>query len=130
MKREAIHTDGAPQAIGTYSQAVRAGESVYISGQIPLDPSTMEMVNGDIAAEIHQVFRNLAAVAAAAGATLSAVVKLNIYLTDLAYFGKVNEVMAQYFLPPFPARAAVGVAELPRGARIEADAVLVLGQQE
>lgn len=130
MKREAIHTDRAPRAIGTYSQAVRAGESVYISGQIPLDPETMELVKGDIAAEIHQVFRNLAAVATAVGVTLSTVVKLNIYLTDLTHFGMVNEIMPQYFPPPFPARAAVGVADLPRGARIEADAILVLGQQE
>lgn len=126
MTRQAIHTDRAPQAIGTYSQALRCGATVYLSGQIPLDPVTMQMVDDGIDAEIHQVFRNLAAVAEAAGGTLDEVAKLNVYLTDLAHFGRVNEIMAQYFAQPYPARAAVGVASLPRGARVEADAVLVL----
>jgi len=126
MTRQAIHTDRAPQAIGTYSQALRCGATVYLSGQIPLDPATMQLVEGGIDAEIHQVFRNLAAVAEAAGGTLDEVAKLNVYLTDLAHFGRVNEIMAQYFAQPYPARAAVGVASLPRGARVEADAVLVL----
>lgn len=130
MKRQVIDTDRAPRAIGTYSQAVRAGDTVYVSGQIALDPATMELVSGGVSVEIHQVFRNLAAVAAAVGSTLAATVKLNVYLTDLGDFTTVNEIMTQYFAPPYPARAAVGVAALPRGARVEADAVLVLGQQD
>ncbi len=120
-----ISTDQAPAAIGTYSQAVRAGDTVYLSGQIGLDPSSMQLVDG-IEAQIHRVFANLAAVAQAAGGSLADVVKLNVYLTDLAHFGRVNEIMAQYFSPPYPARAAVGVASLPRGALVEADAVIVL----
>lgn len=128
MSKQNIHTDQAPQAIGTYSQALRCGDTVYVSGQIALDPATMQMVSGGIEAEIHQVFRNLAAVAKAAGCSLGDVAKLNVYLTDLANFGHVNEIMAQYFSQPYPARAAVGVASLPRDARIEADAVLVLEQ--
>ncbi len=120
-----ISTDQAPAAIGTYSQAVRAGDTVYLSGQIGLDPSSMQLVEG-IEAQIHRVFANLAAVAQAAGGSLADVVKLNVYLTDLAHFGRVNEIMAQYFSPPYPARAAVGVASLPRGALVEADAVIVL----
>lgn len=127
MSRTIIHTDRAPQAIGTYSQAVRAGDTVYLSGQIALDPATKEMVGGGIEAEIRRVFDNLAAVAAAAGATLAQAVKVNIYLTDLGHFPKVNEIMAQYFPQPFPARAAVGVAQLPKGARVEAECVLYLG---
>jgi reactive intermediate/imine deaminase len=126
MTREIIHTDRAPKAIGTYSQAVRAGNTVYLSGQIPLDPKTMELVTGDIEKEIRQVFENLAAVAEAAGGSLAKAVKVNVFLTDLAHFAKVNEVMAQYISQPYPARAAVGVAQLPRGARVEVEAVLYL----
>jgi reactive intermediate/imine deaminase len=127
MSRRVIHTDDAPKAIGTYSQAVRVGDTVYLSGQIPLDPKTMELVTGDIEREISRVFQNLQAVAAAAGGSLAQAVKVNVYLTDLANFAKVNEVMAQYISEPYPARAAVGVAQLPRGARVEIDAVLHLG---
>ena len=126
MTKIPLHTDRAPAAIGTYSQAVQVGDTVYLSGQIPLDPVTMQMVNASIEDEIHQVFCNLTAVAEAAGATLADLVKLNVYLTDLAHFAKVNELMAQYVPQPYPARAAVGVAALPRGARVEADGVLVL----
>jgi len=120
-----IQTPDAPAAIGTYSQAVRVDNTVYLSGQIGLDPNTMAMVEG-IEAQIHRVFQNLRAVADAAGGSLNDVVKLNIYLTDLAHFAKVNEVMATYFHLPYPARAAVGVAALPRGALVEADGVLFL----
>jgi len=120
-----IQTPDAPAAIGTYSQAVRVDATVYLSGQIGLDPNTMQMVAG-IEAQIHRVFQNLRAVADAAGGSLNDVVKLNIYLTDLAHFAKVNEIMATYFHQPFPARAAVGVAALPRGALVEADGLLVL----
>jgi len=127
MSRKAIHTERAPQAIGTYSQAVRAGDTVYLSGQIPLEPATKELITGDIEAEIRRVFENLKAVAEAAGGTLAQAVKVNIYLTDLTHFAKVNEIMAQYFPQPYPARAAVGVAQLPRGARVEAECVLYLG---
>ena len=126
MSREIIHTDRAPKAIGTYSQAVRAGNTVYLSGQIPLDPKTMELVTGDIEKEIRQVFENLKAVAEAAGGSLAKAVKVNVYLTDLANFAKVNEVMAQYISQPYPARAAVGVSQLPRGARVEIEGVLYL----
>lgn len=126
MTRQIISTPAAPAAIGTYSQAVKVGDTVYLSGQIGLDPATMTMVEG-IDAQIVRVFENLQAVAAAAGATLDAAVKVNIYLTDLANFAKVNETMARYFNQPYPARAAVGVKELPRGALVEADAVLVIG---
>ena len=126
MPRQIIHTDAAPAAIGTYSQAVKCGNTVYLSGQIPLDPQTMQLTNHTIEAEIHQVFRNLRAVAEAAGGALRDIAKLNVYLTDLAHFPKVNEVMGEYFSQPYPARAAVGVSALPRGARVEADAVLVL----
>ncbi len=125
MSRQIISTPNAPAAIGTYSQAVRCGETIYMSGQIGLDPVTMQMVEG-IDAQIVRVFDNLKAVAEAAGTTLDAVAKLNIYLTDLANFAKVNEVMARYFNQPYPARAAVGVKELPRGALVEADAILVI----
>jgi len=127
MPREIIHTDRAPKAIGPYSQAVRAGDTVYLSGQIPLDPATMELVSGDIEAEIRRVFENLKAVAEGAGASLAQAVKVNVYLTDLAHFAKVNEVMAAYISQPYPARAAVGVSQLPRGVRVEIEAVLYLG---
>jgi reactive intermediate/imine deaminase len=127
MTREIIHTDAAPAAIGTYSQAVKCGNTVYLSGQIPLDPKTMTLLNATIEDEIHQVFRNLAAVAEASGGSLADIAKLNVFLTDLAHFAKVNEIMGQYFKPPYPARAAIGVASLPRGARVEADGILVLG---
>ena len=127
MAREIISTAAAPAAIGTYSQAVKAGDTVYLSGQIPLVPETMQLVEGDMAAQIRRVFDNLQAVAAAAGGGLQDIVKLNIYLTDLAHFPLVNEVMASYFREPYPARAAVGVAALPKGAAVEADAIMVLG---
>ncbi len=127
MSRMIIQTDQAPAAIGTYSQAVRAGDTVYLSGQIPLDPATKELVSGDIEAEIRRVFENLKAVAEAAGGSLAQAVKVNIYLTDLAHFAKVNEIMARYFPQPYPARAAVGVAQLPKGARVEAECILHLG---
>lgn len=130
MSRITIHTDKAPQAIGTYSQAVRVGETVYLSGQIALDPASMQMVQDSIETEIHQVFMNLRAVCEAAGGSLNDVVKLNVFLTDLSNFAIVNSIMAEYFEQPYPARAAVGVAELPRGARVEADGVMVLGGHE
>ncbi len=126
MTRKIINTHQAPAAIGTYSQAVRAGDTVYLSGQIPLLPATMQLVEGDMRAQITQVFDNLKAVAEAAGGGLADVVKLNVFLTDLAHFPLVNEVMAQYFSAPYPARAAIGVASLPKGAAVEADAVMVL----
>lgn len=126
MTRTIISTPQAPAAIGTYSQAVRVGETVYLSGQIPLVPATMQLVNDDMRAQITQVFDNLKAVAEAAGGSLADVVKLNVYLTDLAHFPLVNEIMASYFTEPYPARAAVGVAALPRGAGVEADGVMVL----
>jgi reactive intermediate/imine deaminase len=126
-KRQIIHTTDAPAAIGTYSQAVRVGDTVWISGQIPLDPTTRELVSGDIETEIRRVFDNLRAIATAAGGTLDDAVKVTIFLTDLAHFAKVNEVMAQYFAQPYPARAAVGVAALPRDARVEIECVLALG---
>jgi reactive intermediate/imine deaminase len=127
MKKKTIQTTDAPQAIGTYSQGIRVsgGDTVYISGQIGLDPLSMQMVNG-IEEQIHRVFLNLKAVAAASGGALGDIVKLNVYLIDLANFQKVNEIMASYFDAPYPARAAVGVAALPRGALVEMDAVLVL----
>lgn len=127
MPREIIHTDHAPKAIGTYSQAVKVGATVYLSGQIPLVPATMELVSGDIAAQIRQVFENLGAVCKAAGGSLQDAVKLNVYLTDLKDFPTVNEIMGQYFKQPYPARAAIGVAALPRGARVEIDGILHLG---
>lgn len=126
MSREIVHTADAPAAIGTYSQAVKVGKTVYLSGQIPLDPVSMALTNASIEDEIHQVFKNLAAVAKASGGGLQHLVKLNIYLTDLGHFAKVNEIMGQYFQQPYPARAAIGIASLPRGSRIEADGVLVL----
>lgn len=124
MQRQIIATDKAPAAIGTYSQAVRVGNEVYLSGQIPLLPETMLMVAGDIEAQIIQVFDNLKAVAQAAGGDLTDIVKLNVFLTDLSHFSVVNEVMARYFHPPYPARAAIGVAALPKDASVEMDAVL------
>ena len=127
MTREIISTDKAPQAIGTYSQAVKAGNTVYLSGQIPLDPATMEMVNSDITAESHQVFKNLTAVCEAAGGSLQDIAKLNIFMTDLGNFATVNAIMAEYFQQPYPARAAIGVAALPKGAGVEMDGILVLG---
>jgi len=126
MSREIIHTDKAPQAIGTYSQAVKTGGTVYMSGQIPLVPETMELVDGDMSAQIRRVFDNLQAVAQAAGGDLKDIAKLNIFLTDLSHFPTVNEIMAEYFQQPYPARAAIGVASLPKGAGVEMDAVLVL----
>lgn len=124
--RSIIQTDQAPAAIGTYSQAIKVGDTVYLSGQIPLDPATMDMVDGGIEAQIRRVFENLAAVCDAAGGSLQQLVKLNIFLTDLGDFATVNTIMAQYFEAPYPARAAVGVASLPRGAAVEMDGVLVL----
>ena len=127
MAKTIIQTDNAPQAIGTYSQAVKVDNTVYISGQIPLDPASMEVVGGGIEAEITRVFDNLAAVAGASGGSLADVVKLNIFLTDLGNFPTVNEIMATYFQQPYPARAAIGVAALPKGVGVEMDAVLVIG---
>lgn len=127
MTRKTIHTDQAPRAIGTYSQAVRAGDTLYISGQIPIDPATGAMVEGDIAAEIRRCFENLKAIAQAAGAGLDRAVKFTVFLTDFAHFAKVNEIMATYVDEPYPARAAIGVAQLPKGARVEIECVLHLG---
>lgn len=124
--RQVISTDKAPAAIGTYSQAIKVGNTVYLSGQIPLVPATMQMVEGPIDAQIEQVFENLKAVAEAAGGSLAHVVKLNVFLTDLGNFARVNEIMARYFQAPYPARAAIGVASLPRGAAVEMDAILAL----
>jgi reactive intermediate/imine deaminase len=124
--KKAIQSKGAPAAIGTYSQAVRAGDTVYLSGQIGLDPETMQMAEG-IDAQTHRVFRNLAAVADAAGMSLDEAVRMTVYLTDLAHFARVNEIMAQYVREPYPARAAIGVAGLPRGALVEVDAILHKG---
>ena len=126
MLREIITTNDAPSAIGTYSQAVKVGKTVYLSGQIPLDPATMEMVEGGIEVDITRVFDNLLAVAKAAGGSLDDVVKLNIFLTDLGHFSIVNEIMARYFSEPYPARAAIGVAALPRNAQVEMDGIMQL----
>ncbi len=126
MSREIIHTDAAPAAIGPYSQAVRAGDFVYISGQIPLDPASGELVGADMQSQIARVFENLSAVAEAAGGSLADAVRIAIYLTDLGHFGLVNEMMAQYLSEPYPSRAALGVAALPKGAAVEMDAVLHL----
>ena len=123
--KQPIHTTAAPQAIGTYSQAIRCRDSVYLSGQIGLDPATMQLTDG-IDAQAHRVFQNLKAVATEAGGSLDHAVKLTVYLTDLTHFARVNEIMSTYFTQPYPARAAVGVASLPRGALIEADAILVI----
>ena len=128
MQKHIISTNQAPQAIGTYSQAVRVtgGSTVYLSGQIPLVPETMEMIDGDISAQINQVFKNLTAVCKASGGNLNDIVKLNIFLTDLNNFPIVNEIMAQYFDEPYPARAAVGINELPKGSQVEMDGVMII----
>ena len=126
MNKTPIHTDSAPAAIGTYSQAIQSGSLVFLSGQIPLDPATMEIVNGDFEARARRVFDNLSAVAVAAGGTLDQIVKCTIYLTDLDNFATVNSVMAEFFDEPYPARAALGVASLPKGADVEAEAILAL----
>lgn len=125
MNKTSIHTKNAPAAIGTYSQAIQAGDVVYLSGQIPLDAETGELIDGDINLQIEQAFKNLKAVAEAAGMSLQNAVKITVYLTDLSNFAAVNKIMAAYFAEPYPARAAVGVASLPRGAAVEADAILV-----
>lgn len=126
MSRQIISTDKAPKAIGTYSQAVKVGDTVYLSGQLPLDPASLELAEG-IEAQVRLVFENLRAVCQAAGGDLAQIVKLNVFLTDLGHFARVNELMAEYFAEPYPARAAIGVAALPRGATVEMDAVMVLG---
>ncbi|GDX85431.1 reactive intermediate/imine deaminase [Methylococcaceae bacterium] len=130
MSKEIIHTNNAPQAIGTYSQAVKIHHTVYLSGQIPLVPATMTMIDGDITAQITQVFENLQAVAHAAGGNLNDIVKLNVFLTDLAHFPMVNEIMGRYFHEPYPARAAIGVRALPKDASVEMDGIMVLPTQE
>ncbi len=130
MEKKIIQTDAAPQAIGTYSQAIKVDSTVYLSGQIPLDPATMEIVEGDISVHIRRVFDNLQAVAQAAGGELQDIVKLNVFLTDLGHFPIVNEIMGQYFTQPYPARAAVGVAALPKGVGVEMDAIIVLRAPE
>ena len=127
MSRQIIHTERAPQAIGTYSQAVRSGDTVYLSGQVGLDPATMQLVPGDIEAQARRVFENLKAVAEAAGGSLAQAVKFTIFLTDLGNFAKINEVMASYCQKPYPARSTIGVAQLPRGAQVEIECVLHLG---
>ena len=126
MSKTPVHSDSSPSAIGTYSQAIRSGDLLFMSGQIPLDPATMEVVEGEFADRAHRVFRNLAAVAEAAGANLDQAIKLTIYLTDLDNFATVNSVMAEYFTEPYPARAALGVASLPKGVDIEAEAIIAL----
>jgi len=126
MSRGIIKTDQAPGAIGAYSQAVRVGDTVYLSGQIPLDPTTMQLVEGGMEAQLRRVFDNLVAVARASGGSLADTVKLNVFLTELGYFALVNQIMAEYFQEPYPARAVIGVAALPRGAQVEIDAVLAL----
>ncbi len=124
--KKALHTDQAPAAIGTYSQATRHGDTVFLSGQIPLDPATMELVVGGIDNQIHRVFKNLQAVCEAAGGSLDDIVKLNVFLIDMGHFPQVNEIMGQYFTQPYPARAAIGVAALPKGAEVEMDAILAV----
>lgn len=126
MSKQTIHTDQAPAAIGPYSQAVRHGDLVFLSGQIPLDPASMKVVEGEIADQVHRVFRNLSAVCEAAGGSLDGILKLNVYLTDLGNFATVNQVMQEYFTEPYPARAAVGVRALPMGVEVEMEAVLGL----
>lgn len=124
--KQAIHTPDAPEAIGTYSQAMRIGQLVFLSGQIPLNPATMELVGGEMEAQVRRVFDNLQAVCAAAGGSLGGIVKLTVFLTDMAHFPVVNKVMADYFQQPYPARAAVGVSQLPKGAEVEIEAILAL----
>ena len=124
MSKRIISTDQAPAAIGTYSQATRHGDIVYLSGQIPLDPTSMELVEGDVGAQIHRVFKNLRSVCEAAGGSLNDILKLNVFLADMGNFPSVNEIMAEYFSEPYPARAAIGVAALPRGAQVEMDAIM------
>jgi len=126
MSKRIISTDAAPAAIGTYSQAIRVGDTIWVSGQIPLDPHTQQLVAGDIEAQTRRVFDNLKAIVVAAGATLDDVVKANLYLVDLSHFALVNKIMAEYFREPYPARAAVGVAALPRGAQIEVECIVAL----
>ena len=126
MSKNIIHTDQAPQAIGTYSQAVNHQGLVFVSGQIPLDPENMEMVSGGIENQVHRVFKNLSAVCTAAGGSLDDIVKLTVFLTDMGNFPQVNAIMEQYFTAPYPARAAVGVASLPKGAEVEMDAILAV----
>jgi reactive intermediate/imine deaminase len=126
MSRQSIHSERAPAAIGPYSQAVRCGSTVYLSGQVPLDPATMQLVEGDIAVQARRVFDNLRAVCEAAGGSLAQIARVGIYLTDLGHFAQVNAVMQEYFPAPYPARSTIGVASLPRGAQVEIDAVLVL----
>ncbi|TDY04066.1 RidA family protein [Thiohalophilus thiocyanatoxydans] len=128
MPREIVHTDNAPAAIGPYSQAVKVDNTVYLSGQIPLIPESMELLGGDINGQIRRVFDNLAAVCQAAGGSLNDIAKLNIFLTDLSHFPTVNEIMSEYFAEPYPARAAIGVASLPKGAEVEMDAIMVLAE--
>ncbi|OQK17942.1 reactive intermediate/imine deaminase [Methyloprofundus sedimenti] len=130
MQKESIHTESAPQAIGTYSQAIKVETTVYLSGQIPLDPDTMEIAAGDISMHIKRVFDNLRAVAEAAGGELQDIVKLNVFLTDLSHFPIVNEIMGEYFTQPYPARAVVGVAALPKGVGVEMDAIMELKPPE
>ncbi len=130
MDKEIIQTKKAPQAIGTYSQAIKVDQTVYLSGQIPLDPDTMDLIEGDISIQIRQVFDNLKAIAEAAGGNLSEIVKLNVFLTDLSHFPMVNEIMGEYFTEPYPARAAVGVAALPKSVAVEIDAIMVVPEQE
>ena len=127
MSRQMIHTERAPQAIGTYSQAIRAGQTVYLSGQIGLDPATMQLVGGDIEAQTRRAFENLKAVAEASGGSLNEAVKLTIFLTDLSHFPKINEIMSLYCAEPYPARSTIGIAQLPRGALVEIECVLHLG---
>ena len=126
MSKQIVSTQGAPAAIGVYSQAVRVGNTIWVSGQIPLDPQTKELVQGDMEAQVRQVFENLKAIVAAAGASFDDVVKATVFLIDLSHFGLVNKVMAEYFREPYPARAAVGVAALPRGAQIEVECIVAL----
>ena len=129
MNKTVIHSKQAPEAIGTYSQAIKVGNTVYLSGQIPLQPDTMELVEGGISEQIDQVFKNLTAVATAASGDLSHIVKLNIFLTDLTDFPIVNEIMARYFQQPYPARVAIGVSALPKGSSVEMDAIMVVDEQ-
>jgi reactive intermediate/imine deaminase len=128
MSKEVIQTNNAPKAIGTYSQAIKIDNTVYLSGQIPLDPETMDVVEGDISVQIRRVFDNLKAVAHAAGGSFHDIVKLNVYLTDLSHFPIVNEIMGEYFAPPYPARAAVGISALPKNVAVEMDAIMIIKQ--